>query len=551
MKRSSSITIKLVLLLVMLILPFNLTSIYTARQAIENAKRQAELNLDSLAGLSMQQLDDRIEASNNFIYYLEEDNKDFITISESDERDGNYYLAQNRVSTYLSNNVNTNTITDGFFWFREDSDEQYIILTSNSETGTNLYTLKLEMLQWLKNNLSSEYAQWTYADINGKQWLIRVCKHENLYYGGLFSLDKVASILKEKASLRYLEVWLCSKNEEIAGFDDKSIMVDRASEKADLQLLLSIPKKEVYEKLPRIQLISLGMAVLYLLLIPILIFNMHRLVVAPLRRIRNAMSHLKNGEQDYRITLKKSSEEFEVIDETFNEMADNIKSLKIENYEKELSGKKMELRNLQLQIRPHFLMNMFNLLYSSAQITDYQSIQKLALYLSDYFRYIFQSGKDLQPFRLEYDLIQQYLEISSMRYPEWYEIMYDIDEEVLDIEIPPLLIHNFIENIFKHVVSYEQKIHIHLEAYVTDKEAVFMIADDGPGMSQEMADNINSGVFPYENEGRVHVGIANSYRRIRYFYDGKGNLSVDSQLGEGTCFTIVLPRGNEDESADR
>lgn len=96
-------------------------------------------------------------------------------------------------------------------------------------------------------------------------------------------------------------------------------------------------------------------------------------------------------------------------------MADRLKTLKIENYEKELARQRMELRNLQLQIRPHFLMNMFNLLYSFAQIENYQSIQKLALYLSDYFRHIFQNGKDLQPFEREFMLIQKYLEISELR----------------------------------------------------------------------------------------------------------------------------------------
>lgn len=45
-------------------------------------------------------------------------------------------------------------------------------------------------------------------------------------------------------------------------------------------------------------------------------------------------------------------------------MADQIKTLKIENYEKELDRQKMELKNLQLQIHPHFLLNTFNLVYT-------------------------------------------------------------------------------------------------------------------------------------------------------------------------------------------
>ena len=96
-------------------------------------------------------------------------------------------------------------------------------------------------------------------------------------------------------------------------------------------------------------------------------------------------------------------------------------------------------------IRPHFLMNMFNLLYSFAQIENYQSIQKLALYLSDYFRHIFSEWKGSPAFEREFMLIQKYQEISELRYPDWFEVVYDVDPEALEVEVPPLLIHNFVE----------------------------------------------------------------------------------------------------------
>ena len=73
--------------------------------------------------------------------------------------------------------------------------------------------------------------------------------------------------------------------------------------------------------------------ILYVLLIPVLILNLDRLVVQPLKAIRDAMIFLKGGDQDYRIPYRKASEEFLVIDETFNDMADRLKTLKIENYE--------------------------------------------------------------------------------------------------------------------------------------------------------------------------------------------------------------------------
>lgn len=67
--------------------------------------------------------------------------------------------------------------------------------------------------------------------------------------------------------------------------------------------------------------------------------------------------------------------EFLNINETFNTMADNIHQLKIEKYEAELRRQKMELRNLQLQIRPHFLLNTFNLMYSLSQLDDRENLE--------------------------------------------------------------------------------------------------------------------------------------------------------------------------------
>ena len=83
------------------------------------------------------------------------------------------------------------------------------------------------------------------------------------------------------------------------------------------------------------------------------------MVLNPLARVSGAMERLKGGEQDYRLsTHPHEAEEFTAIGETFNGMADRISELRIANYEKELKRQEIELKNLQLQIRPHFLMNM-------------------------------------------------------------------------------------------------------------------------------------------------------------------------------------------------
>ena len=211
----------------------------------------------------------------------------------------------------------------------------------------------------------------------------------------------------------------------------------------------------------------------------------------------------------------------------------------------------MELRNLQLQIRPHFLMNMFNLLYSFARdpkITRaFRNWHSISPIISGTF---FRMERISSPLSGEFMLIQKYLEISELRYPDWFEVVYDVDPEALEVEVPPLLIHNFVENIFKHVMNYEQKLHIRLEAYVDGEEAVFTVSDDGPGMAPEMVENINNGVFPHEKEGRIHGGYRQFLPANPLFLRGQRKTFGGIHAGRSTCFQIIIPREADDELTD-
>jgi sensor histidine kinase YesM len=222
-------------------------------------------------------------------------------------------------------------------------------------------------------------------------------------------------------------------------------------------------------------------------------------------------------------------------------MADSIKNLKIENYEKEIAKQKMELRNLQLQTRPHFLLNMFKLIYGLVQMQDLKSIQKTVLYLSHYFRYIFRSGNELESFEQEYNLIREYLEISEIRYPELFSAEYEVEQDVFKAKVPPLLFHNFVENVIIHALVEGVTVDIKMTARYIDGWLEFILTDNGSGMKQDTLDRINSGKFTMDDGKRVHLGVYNSYQRIRYYYGEESELRIESVVGEGTSVIIRLP----------
>ena len=137
-----------------------------------------------------------------------------------------------------------------------------------------------------------------------------------------------------------------------------------------LWLHIAVPRSEVVRSLPAIQWVALVLACLYLLLIPALLLILNRRLLRPLLDIRRAMLKLGGGDQDYRLPEREPhlAREFNDIHRSFNQMAGSLHTLKIQNYEAALQKKELELKNLQLQIRPHFLLNTFNLIYSLAQL---------------------------------------------------------------------------------------------------------------------------------------------------------------------------------------
>ncbi len=539
----NSITKRIVLTLILLILPFNVVSIVTTMYSLRNARLQTLSAMENLSVLAMQQLDSRLAAMNDLFYGMDRTNAGFRLYKAQGIRDGSLVMAETELASYFNTVVENKAFADVLFWKSTEYDRIYIGMDGLENHKTDkAYAVKGEIRDFLEEGEIGQYSHWKIAEIGDMTWLMKCYIYGGgFYYGSMISLDEVEHNLRKSSSFKEMQI-VFSDGEEEAEVPDGLLWVERRSESGNFRMQMRVPQSERYTSLPPFQMMCFGFAFLYILLIPLLIYLIHRMVLLPLKSVSRAMERLRNGEQDYRMEVNgRDAEEFAAVGRTFNDMADRIRDLRIANYEKELERQRVELRNLQLQIRPHFLMNMFNLLYSFAQIENYQNIQKLALYLSEYFRYLFQNGRDLQPFRQELNLIRKYMEIAALRYPDCCETVYEIDPEALEVEVPPLLLHNFVENIFKHIVDYDRKLHLRVEAYTDGQEATFLIADDGPGMEPWMVEDINCGNFVRRKDGRVHVGIENSYRRLKYFYGEKGSLTVESELGQGTCFSVIIP----------
>ncbi len=556
-KLFDSINVKIIALIVLFILPLNIGLILTNLRTIEAVRGQAQLALENVGGLYLQRLEGRMTSTDYYFYDLNERDSYFIRLQDQDKDDA-YFLAKTNVASEFNRSIQTSNNADAYFYANMVQDDFLLTLPGEAFNLNSplLRNLRVRVGDLLLEQLSQRSKQWQIVSTSDSDWLLRIYGDDAFLYGGLISLNHFVKQVQAAVEYQTLAVKLGTGLENTVDKDTLSVLVE--SDRHPIQMLLRVSMEEIDRGLPQVRRFSLILAVLSLLIIPFIILILNKILLKPLNKIRSALSRLKSGDQSYRIgPHQQYSEEFRTINQSFNAMADSISSLKIENYEKEIENKNLALRSLQLHIRPHFLLNTFNLVYSLAQVKEYKSIQTLALYLSDYFRYIFRSGKELEPFLLEFQMIQKYLDVSLIRYPKSFQVTYDVEEDAFEVLVPPLMIHTLVENVIMHALDRERQIQIIISAHVIGPLAVFAVSDTGKGIPSDILERLNHSDASVQEAGESQMGIRNASQRIKHLFGDEGVLQVSSEAGKGTTVKVSFPYikamtgGDNVETVDR
>lgn len=127
---------------------------------------------------------------------------------------------------------------------------------------------------------------------------------------------------------------------------------------------------------------------------------------------------------------------------------------------------KQNLEYLKYQVNPHFFMNTLNNIHALVDI-DPEKAKTTIVELSKMMRYILYEGSNqLIPLMREAQFLRNYVMLMRLRYPKKVDITIDVPQALPDMLLPPLLLIIFVENAFKHGISYcnESFVHIELKA---------------------------------------------------------------------------------------
>lgn len=190
-----------------------------------------------------------------------------------------------------------------------------------------------------------------------------------------------------------------------------------------------------------------------------------------------------------------------------------------------------QVRVMVSQIQPHFMYNALSSIAMLCKINP-DTAYEATINFSEYLRGNMDSLKQQAPVPFEQELahLKKYLYIEELRFGKKLQIVYDIG--TTDFVLPQLSIQPLVENAVKHGVGMKKKGGtVTIATRETDDAYEVVIADDGVGFDM---------TAPKKDDGRSHVGMENTKRRIKEMCGGE--VLIESAVGEGTTATVRLPK---------
>lgn len=233
----------------------------------------------------------------------------------------------------------------------------------------------------------------------------------------------------------------------------------------------------------------------------------------------------------YRIATEERDRRIKLVEKSREEKLKRLRAEKI--------AVESRMQMLRYQINPHFLFNTLNAVNALIVANELTQARATVEKLSHFLRYALKEDKKgWIALSVELEALELYLSIERVRFGERLRVSYDIDERMLDMMVPSLLLQPLVENSVKYAVNVQESgCSIHILAQLTDDHLVLSVADNGPGIA-----SLEDGLHDSAAVKFSGVGLRNIFDRLQNVYGGTASVEIDNQKNHGLITRIRLPR---------
>lgn len=485
-----------------------------------------------------------------FFSYIKMDKPDLLALSLYNTQGDNLY------SSIYFNTFPVERVNKNFFAEMENSKGQLQFLKTNNNYYTDSLITFSRTIRSIQNHNFQEiiayavfylkkdfFNLYSFSNLEDKSYFLISTQNGHIINrndnGLLFKSDgNILSLLKsEDTSLSYQ--------------GNKYLVSQETTDSHNFKLIGLVPYNQINNKLIPLSKIN----ILFITSCFIILLGISSLISLSITRrlntLENAMKRItKNNDLSIQVA-NQGNDEIAILTKQFNSMIKRINELIKENYQVKLHESKLmflekeaQLNALQQQINPHFLYNTLESIKWMAYTKGALEICDMTTALGNFFRGTISKDNKFITVKEELQHLNNYIYIQNLRYQDKFRVIIDVKEEVKKCKIPKLILQPIVENAIEHGLGeLEEGGIISISGFIRNNVMHFTIKDNGIGIKAENLKKIRDNLQSDETENTPNsgIGVKNVYKRLKLYFDSKGNLEIKSKEKKGTIVKFSMP----------
>jgi two-component system sensor histidine kinase YesM len=310
--------------------------------------------------------------------------------------------------------------------------------------------------------------------------------------------------------------------------------------------ILIVDDTVIFAELRSLYMIMFLIAIIIIPVLIVMLYYLYHNITKPMQIMVDAAQSLEKGDIGMQVEgAPMPNSEFEVLKNSFNKMSSKIKYLFDVAYSEKLARKDAKIIALQSQINPHFLNNTLEMMNWQARLVGDVTVSKMIEALGTLLNYSMdRSNKKMIHLSEELHCVDAYCYIISMRFGKRLKIEKEIDQELMQLPVPQLILQPLIENAVVHGVETVKSGTIWIKVYKDGQNAILQIINTGKGMNEEAIKRVAAILEGhYESGPKCHesLGIYNVNERIRLIYGEEYGLRIEPDGEDRVVSTIMIP----------
>lgn len=447
-----------------------------------------------------------------------------------------------------------------------------LLLTQlNGENNLEKVKAQYKMLQILKERCKDTKEADAYAVVNCKDNSILIQRNGNITYDTIKDIKKylqkrntfdktptsgwTSTVMGAQVYLvKYynygantIAVLISEKRlDSLLNYNDMSISIYQGSVLEDAYQMYYSVKSSEYAAYSTSGIVIFGFLVLSLLFFGTIVWYMQKEIFRPIADLFWVSRKIHSGDFRARAEYNTNSYEMEEVKQAYNDMVQTILEMRVQKYEQELRMKDVQLKYIHMQLKPHYFLNALSTINSMVYQHEEENVHTFIQAFSQNIRYMFRTGLHTVPLQDEIKNAEGYLEMQRLMYRDCFYVYMDVPEELQQYPVPQMILHTFLENIFKHVISIDsfttvliqalwsfsgKEVYLKLELYISQGQ-----------FSQEILDFVNKDMEITEKKDGSGIGIKNVKEVLKMMYEQDHLLYLENLEPEGTKITIWIPK---------